>query len=90
MLLGRLVELDGDDRAHGLAGAQKPLELGHDVVARRDAELERVLRREPQLVDGMEVPGIGDRDAEDVVVDRVRDGDRALERLDRDQLSGID
>ena len=59
--IGRLLFLDvvvllvlGESapRAHErLGGAGELAELGEDVVARGDAELERVARREPQLVD---------------------------------------
>ena len=89
-LVDGLVHVDGDDGADRLGGAHEPLELGEDVVARRDAELERVLRREPELVDRVQVPRVGDRDLEHVVLDRVRDRDGALERLHGDQLRGVD
>ena len=68
----------------------EPLQLGEDVVARRDDELERVLRGQAELVDGVQVPGIGDRDPQDVALELVRDRDRALERLHRDQLRRVD
>ena len=44
-----------DDRADRLGGSHEALELREDVVAGCDAELERVLRRESKLVDGVEV-----------------------------------
>ena len=78
-LLDCLVEVDGDDGADRLGGAEEPLELGRDVVARRDAELERVFRREAELVDRVQVPGIRDRDPEDVVR-RPRTGSRPSAR----------
>ena len=49
--------------AEGLGGADEPADLGEDVVARRDGELERVARREPELVDAVDVGRVGDRDA---------------------------
>ena len=59
-----VLEIDRDDGADRLGGANESLQLGDDVVARRDDELERVLRREPKLVDRVQVPGIRDRDRE--------------------------
>ncbi len=64
-----LVHLDGDDGADRLGGAYKTLQLGDDVVARRDAEVERMLRRETKLVDRVQVARIRDRDPEDVALE---------------------
>ena len=55
-----------------------------------DRQLERVPRREPQLVDRVEVAGIRDRDLEDVVLEGVGNGDRALERRNGNQLRRVD
>ena len=55
----------------------------------RDRELERVPRREPELVDRMQVPRIGDGDLEHVVLEGVRNRDRALERVHRDELRRV-
>ena len=46
-------------------------------------------RREPELVDAVDVVGIGERDPERVVVERVRDRADALEHRERDQLGRL-
>ena len=56
--------LDHGAGAEGLGRADEPAELDHDVVARGDAELEREARREPELVDRVDVRRVGDRDAQ--------------------------
>jgi len=43
-----------------------------DVLFRGDAQLELVTRREPQLVDPVQVRRVGDGDAEQLVLERVR------------------
>jgi hypothetical protein len=85
-----LVHLDSDDGAHGLGRAYKTLQLGDDVVARSDAEVERMLRCQTQLVDRVQIARVRDGNPVDVVLDRVRNGDRALQGLHRDQLNRID
>ena len=52
------------------------LELREDVVARGDAERELVARREPQLVDRVDVRRVGDRDVRRLAVEPVRQRDR--------------
>ena len=52
--------------AERLGGAGEAADLVHDVLARGDAELELVARREPQLVDRVHVAGVGDRDSQRV------------------------
>ncbi len=84
----RLVDLEDGD-SDGLRRAHEPLELDDDVVARGHRELERVPRREPELVDRVDVPGIRDRDLEDVVLEGVGNGDRALERLHGNELRRV-
>ena len=86
----RLVQVDRDDRADRLGGSNEPLKLGEDVVTRCDGELERVLRREAELVDGVEIPGIGDRDLEHVALECVGHGRGAFQRLYGNQLRGVD
>ena len=54
-----------------------------------DRELERVLRRETELVDRVQVSGIGDDDLEHVVLEGVRNRDRALERVHGDELRRV-
>ena len=54
-----------------------------------DAELERGARREPQLVDRVDVPRVGDRDPERVVLERVRHRDDALERVHGNELRRV-
>ncbi len=49
-----------------------------------------VLRRKTELVDRVQVPGVGDGDPQDVILELVRDRNRPLERLHRDQLDRID
>ena len=57
------VELVLDERGALPAsrGALDPAQLELDVLARRDADLERVARREAQLVDRLDVGRVGDR-----------------------------
>ncbi len=85
-----LVHVDARRRNRSPPPFAQPLELGQDVVSGGDAEIERMLRREAKLVDGVQVPGIGDRDLEDVALERVRHRHGALERLHRDQLRRVD
>jgi hypothetical protein len=74
----------GRSRAEGLRGAGESLELGGDVVVRGDVERDLVLARQTQLVDAVDVLGIGDRDAEhSVVVERKRDSHDPLEHVQR-------
>ena len=75
--------------AERLRGARQPAQLGEDVLARGDAELERIAGREPELVEALDVPRLGDRDAQRAAVERERDRDDALEHGQRDQLGGL-
>ena len=75
--------------AEGLGGARHPAQLGEDVLARRDAEVERVAGREPELVDAVQVAGVGDGDRSAPSVERVRDRDDALEHVQRNLLRGV-
>ena len=52
-------------RAERLVRAREALDLGEHVIARRDGELDRVLGREPELVDRRDVGWIGDCHLED-------------------------
>ena len=54
VVLGFLEHRSG---AEGLGGARHAAQLGEDVLARRDAEIELVAGREPELVDAVEVSG---------------------------------
>ena len=85
-----LVQVDGDDGTDRLGRSHEPLELGEDVVAGSNPELERMLRRETSSSMACRFPGIRDRDLEHVALERIRDGDGALERLHRNQLGGVD
>ena len=80
-LLGLLEDGAGAER---LRGARHALELDEDVVARGHAEVERVTRREPELVEPVQVPRVGERDPEHLALDRVRDRDHALQHVQRD------
>ena len=75
--------------AECLRGARHPAQLGEDVLARGNAEIERVAGREPELVEAVQVAWIGDGDPQRAVVERVRDRDDALEDVQRDQLGGF-
>ena len=85
-----LVDLLEDSAgAERLGGARHPAQLDEDVLARGDAEVERVARREPELVDPVQVARIGDGDPQRAVVERVRDRDDALEDVQRDLLGRV-
>ena len=76
--------LEDGARAERLRGARDPAQLDEDVLARGDAELERVARRQPQLVDSVQVARVGDGDPQRPVFERVRDRGDALEHVQRD------
>ena len=66
----------------GLAG--EAAELGEDLVAARDDELDRIPAGQPKLVDPVDVARIGDGDAEaTLVAARNRDRDDTLQALQR-------
>ena len=71
--------------AEGLGGADELANGGEDVLARGDAELDRMPGREPQLVDAVQVRGLGDGNEQGVAAERVRHGDDALEDVQGDQ-----
>ena len=75
--------------AEGLGGAQEAADLDLDVVLRGDGELELETRCQPQLVDRVHVAGIGDRDAQHVALEGVRDGDHALHHVDGQLLGRL-
>ena len=75
--------------AERLGGADELADSREDVVARGDAELERVARREPELVDAVQVRRVGDGDAQHAVLERVRNRDDALEHVQRDLSRGF-
>ena len=54
----------GGSGAEGLGGASKATELDEDVVTGRHANLERIARGEPQLVDSLDVAGVAYGDLE--------------------------
>ena len=56
---------------------------------RRDVELDRVLGGQAQLVDAVDVLGIGDRDAQLVAGEREGDGDDALQHAQLDEYRGV-
>ena len=59
------------------------------VVARGDSERELVARREAELVGRADVLRVGDRDVEHVALEPVRQRDRTLEDVQRDQRAGV-
>ena len=81
VVLGGDLELLLDERRppHRLARARDLLQLDLDVLGRRDDEVDRESRCEPQLVDRLDVRRVGDRDGQPVVLDPVRKRARALE-----------
>ena len=81
LLLERRLLLEHRTSAERLRGAAEAADLRQDVVARGDAEVDRVAGRELQLVDRIDVAGVGDRDAERPVVELVRDRDQTLEHV---------
>ena len=80
-----------EDRAgaEGLGGARQAAHLGEDVVGRCDGELELVAGREPQLVDAVDVVGVGDGDPKHAVLERERNRADTLENVQRDHLARL-
>ena len=78
--------LDESRPLPGLRGADDAPELELDVLGGGDPDLERVPRGDAQLVDRLNVPRVRDGDVEPVVLELVRDGDRALEHVRRNGL----
>src|SRR5204863_7608337 len=70
----RLLLRDRRACTEGLGGAREAAELREDVLAGGDGELELVAACEPQLVDRVQVGGVGDRDPKGVGVERKGDG----------------
>src|SRR5438105_15700066 len=64
-------------------------DLGEDVIATGDSELDRVPRCDPQCGDGLDVARIGDRDVKRAVDEQVRDRDKALEDVDGNLLQSV-
>src|SRR5205823_4414048 len=81
--------LDRSARAEGLGGAAEAPNLREDVLSGCDSELERIARREPELVDALDVAGIGNRDPQRPVLDRVGNGSEALEHVEGDLAAGL-
>ena len=80
----------GSPCAEGLRGADELADRGEDVLARRDPELERLAGRQSQLVDPVQVRRVRDRDAQRAVPVGVRNGDDALEHVQRHFPRGRD
>ena len=59
------------------------------VLERRDGELDRQPRGQAQLVDPVDVVGVGERDPERVLVDRVGDRADPLEHGERHELGRL-
>jgi hypothetical protein len=88
-LRGRELLLDHRARAERFGGASETADLGKDVLACRDAQVERVTRRDPQLVDRLDVARIGESDLQRSVRERVRHRDDALEHMQWDLVGGL-
>ena len=89
LVLDRLVGVVVEDGGEGdVRPAQAP-DLDHDVLERRDGELDREPRGQAQLVDPVDVVGIGERDPQRVLVDRVGDRADPLEHGERDELGRL-
>src|SRR5581483_4569505 len=75
LLLGRLelrlLLVDGRTCAEGLARADETADRGENVLARCNTKIDRVARREPKLVDAVQVRGIGDGNVQYVAAERV-------------------
>ncbi len=81
--------LDHGAGAEGLRGTDEAAELGLDVLAAGDADVEWEARREAELVDRVDVRRVGDRDAKRAVVEEVRDRDDALQNVERHLLRSL-
>ena len=65
------------------------LDVREDHLLSGHAELDRVARCEPQLVDSVHVGRIGDRDEQRVVAQRVRNRRHAFEHVQRNEARGL-
>ena len=70
-------------------GANELADLDADLVARRDAELERVPGREPQGIDAVEIEGVRESDLDRVAHELVRDRAVAVEDMQREERRGV-
>ena len=75
--------------AEGLGGARHAAQLGEDVLTRCDPELELEAGREPELVDAVQVSGVGDGDAQHAARQLVRNRDDALQHVQRNLFRGV-
>ena len=78
-----------EGRVQRPGGARQALDLGQDVGARGDEELDRMARRESELVEALHVLRIGDRDLQRAVLERERDRADTLQHRQRDELAGV-
>ena len=69
-------------RRQRLARTQHPLDLGQDLVARSDTQLDLMAGRQLQLVDAADVRRIGDDDVQALAGDLVGQSDDAFEHVD--------
>jgi len=67
-------------RIHDFGLACQSIELGDDVVAASHPEIDLVTGGEPELVDAVDVAGVGNRDAKAIPDERDRDRYDALQR----------
>ena len=89
LLLDLEVLLDRRARTERLRRANESADLGLDVLAPADADLDRIPRREPELVDRVHVRRIGNRDPERPVLERVRNRGDPLEHVERHLPGGV-
>ena len=72
-----------------LARTQHPLDLGQDLFARGDAQLDLVVSRQLQLVDTADVRRVGDGDVQALAGDLVGQCDDALEHVNGNCDGGV-
>ena len=93
LVLLRLLVLEDDHLVergvHGPGRAREAAQLGEDVLLRRDVELDRLARREPQLVERTDVLRVRDRDLKDAVAGRERDRDDPDQDGKGDRADGV-
>src|SRR5207249_219894 len=70
---------DGGAGAERLGGTSQSTDLDEDVVTGRNADVERVARGQPELVDPLNVARIANGNLERPVLDRIGNGDESLE-----------
>ena len=84
-----LVLVDRRAGAERLGGADELADRAHDVLARGDAELERMAGGEPELVEAVQVRRVTHGNLEAAVLEGIRDRADSLEHVQRQLSRGV-